>query len=523
MKFFNRKKKISIYFLVDKPNWAFDIQAKEVIKMLGNEFDIKIGYVVESPDLSKENFDLLFIFFWGENYHKQFNIPHYKIIKYLGSHRWENEEQYGFLSPQEANQTYLRDAGFVAGMSLKLVHKFDDVREVILFPQNINLDLFKNTNNRKGPLKIGWVGNELDKCKGLFDILIPAAEGKYNFVRAGGNFTQKELVDFYNEIDVICVASTAEGGPLPLMEGMACGCFPVCVDVGIVPELIANGDNGLIVERSIEGFQNAFKWCEEHLEEVRDKGNRNRDVIIKLRSRNALKNEIKNFFNRIYNESTKPHFRNDDVSFDTDFDNFKKFCNIFHKYGYNQLHGITLRGTTNPKLSFNGVPSEYEGQDSIVNLSNEKIKVLSQNQNFEDRKDIIDFLNSSKDEIALHGLYHTDYSKMTKNEQLIDIEEGLKLLKKLFPNKIIRYFIAPFNKTNDSLYQVCKELDLKVLEAREGYHLEEGLQTLKLEQNTWYRYHHHRFYPHSTFDHYDLSLDKLEEFFQRNLIINGKK
>ena len=66
------------------------------------------------------------------------------------------------------------------------------------------------------------------------------------------------MARFYNSIDVICVASTAEGDPLPLVEGMACGCFPVCVDVGIVPELVQSGVNGLIVDRTPAAFRAAL-------------------------------------------------------------------------------------------------------------------------------------------------------------------------------------------------------------------------------------------------------------------------
>ena len=316
----NQKK---IYLLCDTKNWALDFQAKELKKMLARDFKCKIGYVRESPDLSRENFDLLFVLFWGETYHKKFNIPHYKIIKQLSSHRWENEELYGFLTPRQTNQIHLKDADFVTGMSLKLVERFKGERDVIHLPQSVNTNLFKIKKKREGPMVIGWVGNENDPCKGLFDILIPSTTNRFIFRKAGGKLTQKELVDFYNSIDIICNASTAEGGPLPVAEAMACGCFPVCVEVGIIPQIISNRENGIIVERSIEAFQKAFEWCEKNLETVRKIGLDNRRLIVQQRSSNALREYTRKVFNDIYHQSVQPRFRNDDVSYDTNLEELR--------------------------------------------------------------------------------------------------------------------------------------------------------------------------------------------------------
>lgn len=36
-----------------------------------------------------------------------------------------------------------------------------------------------------------------------------------------------------------------------------------------------------------------------------------------------------------------------------------------------------------------------------------------------------------------------------------------------------------------------------------------------LYEGELYRYHHHRFYPESTFDAYDLSIEKLRGYFEK--------
>ena len=134
---------------------------------------------------------------------------------------------------------------------------------------------------------------------------------------------------------------------------------------------------------------------------------------------------------------------------------------------------------------------------------------------FESRNDLVDFLAKGSDDIALHGLYSTDYSKMTMEEQRSEIREGIGILRNLFPRKVVRYFIAPFNRVNDHTKQICSEFGLHLL-ADSGIHLEATLDTLSIMPRTWYRYHHHRFYPESTFDNYELSLTALEAALSRN-------
>jgi hypothetical protein len=298
---------------------------------------------------------------------------------------------------------------------------------------------------------------------------------------------------------------------LTLLEGMAAGCFPVCADAGIVPELVRDGENGLIVrERTIAAFRSAFEWCELHVDEVRRAGRENAALIHRQRNWELCAENFKNVFLETLAYASRARFRNDDVSADTCLERFQQFCAIFAKHGIQQLHGITLRGRTNSSFKHDGDAAEYEGLPNIGTLPNGRIRDLSAGLRFEDREDLIAYLGESSDEVALHGLYHTDYSAMTALEQREDIKEGLDLLRKLFPRKRIAYFIAPFNRTNEYTRDVAAEFGLKVL-AGDGVHLEERLHDLKVQPETWYRYHHHRFYPESTFPHWRLSLEALEK------------
>jgi glycosyltransferase involved in cell wall biosynthesis len=90
--------------------------------------------------------------------------------------------------------------------------------------------------------------------------------------------------DFYNAIDIIAIASSDEGDPRPLIEGMACGCFPVATEVGIVTELVENGVNGLTVTGTRESFEQAFAWCARNVDFVRAAGRRNAERMARERT-----------------------------------------------------------------------------------------------------------------------------------------------------------------------------------------------------------------------------------------------
>jgi len=299
---------------------------------------------------------------------------------------------------------------------------------------------------------------------------------------------------------------------------MACGCFPVCADVGIVPELIKHKQNGYIVsERSPQAFSDAFRWCEQNLTFIRKAGQENAKMLAHKRSWPQVIFTWETLFSKALSRANRVRLRNDDVSYDTDIKYFKTFCSVFSKYGLSQLHGLTLMGNTSCIYSKDGQPIEYDGQQNLAVMPNDKIRQLSQGLCLAKRDDLIEYLNTNnQDEIALHGLYHTDYSCMSYGEQYADIQEGTRILKELFPGKLIEYFIPPFNKYNIDTIRICDELGLTLLSAG-GIHLESEIVKLRFRPKIWYRYHHHRFYPSSTcrYYNYTLSLELLDKELSR--------
>lgn len=272
-----------VTLLADYPNWAFDHVAKSIKKRLNKRYKFEIKYARLEDQLNPNKTDLLYVFAWGEHWYKKFNFNKSQIIKEVASLRWKFDDFYGKISAEEFIEKYLSDCSLVTTPSLSIYQMLNNnVDNFYHCPNGVEVNVFypdKCIDSIKD-LRIGWVGNPDDSCKGLKDILLPASLD-YNFRFTNGKLTRYQLSRFYREIDVLAIASIAESQPLPLLESMASGCFPVATDVGIVSDIVTHKNNGLIVNRSIGEFREAFAWCNENIDYIRSIRSYNRIIAAK--------------------------------------------------------------------------------------------------------------------------------------------------------------------------------------------------------------------------------------------------
>ena len=294
-----RKKLPKICLLCDKPNWAHDHSAQEIRKQLSDNFIFDIKYVVDKPKLNPKHYDLLHVFFWGEDYYKKFGWPKAKILKQVSSHRWQDNPKWGPCSPAEFQIKYLSDAEYVNCPSQILYNLLKNVCPNLFFVgKGYSPDKFYYKNLRKGEMTICFAGNIKDPVKGIDEILIPAAKDKY-ILNLASSFNHTELLNFYNAHDIYVVSSRNEADPLPLIESMACGCFPVANQVGIAPELIRHKENGyLVTERTVAAYQEAFAWCHEHLDYIRSQQEKIAQEIYDSRRWEIMAGGYKNMYQK---------------------------------------------------------------------------------------------------------------------------------------------------------------------------------------------------------------------------------
>jgi len=262
----NPERRPRVALLIDIPNWAFHTIARAIEQYLGDRFAFTTLIKDDYPTIDEDRFDIIHIFYEFEDYHRQFLTGKAKVIRSVYSHYWDFERK---CTPMQLYQRSLNDADAIIVPSVRLFHALKGLPPpLFLFAEGVDTVFYRHTKPRTGPLTVGWAGKDAPIKR--LDMLRSACNGVCDLNIADGSLSPEAMLAFYNGIDVIACTSFAEGCPRPLIEAMACGAFPVSFDVGIAPEVICSGQNGIIVERqSAEAFREALLWCRDHLDAVR--------------------------------------------------------------------------------------------------------------------------------------------------------------------------------------------------------------------------------------------------------------
>jgi glycosyltransferase involved in cell wall biosynthesis len=106
-------------------------------------------------------------------------------------------------------------------------------------------------------LRVGWAGslvNHGPDHRGVHDVIAPAVAAVPGAELCLAAREERwrdadEMRSFYRSLDVYVCASRSEGTPNPCLEAAASGLPLVTTAVGAMPELVADGVNGFLVER----------------------------------------------------------------------------------------------------------------------------------------------------------------------------------------------------------------------------------------------------------------------------------
>lgn len=137
-------------------------------------------------------------------------------------------------------------------------------------PNGIKIPTLKQRDYTKSPLRILYVGRataekrvhlvgkiaescSLNKIPAEFMILGEvknAMPEKYHpFCIFLGNLNDEDnILEVYEDADILLITSTTEGFPMVIMEAMACGLVIISTTVGDVPLHVKNSQNGLVID-----------------------------------------------------------------------------------------------------------------------------------------------------------------------------------------------------------------------------------------------------------------------------------
>ncbi|MCK5739506.1 glycosyltransferase family 4 protein [bacterium] len=127
-----------------------------------------------------------------------------------------------------------------------------------------DLDMFfpEPAPKKNSKLVVGWTGSLKNhgSKRGFYDFIQPVCD-QFPEIELKVQAREDKLITddnemraWYNSLDLYFCASRSEGTPRPVIEAGACGVPVFSTDVGIVPELIDDGQNGYIVERTQEAM-----------------------------------------------------------------------------------------------------------------------------------------------------------------------------------------------------------------------------------------------------------------------------
>lgn len=146
--------------------------------------------------------------------------------------------------------------------SFEMSHFLGDLKNSIVIPNGVDLDLFRPTNKEVARKRIGISINlrlvifvsdperpekNFKLAQQAFDLL--NIENKK--LMPIYNVPNKELPDYYNAADVLLLTSYHEGSPNVIKEAMACNCPIVSTNVGDVNDVIS-GTEGCFITSFIE-------------------------------------------------------------------------------------------------------------------------------------------------------------------------------------------------------------------------------------------------------------------------------
>jgi glycosyltransferase involved in cell wall biosynthesis len=106
------------------------------------------------------------------------------------------------------------------------------------------IDAIAQVKTTHPDIRLGILGS--GPLRNALDTRIASLQLNANVTFIPRTETAEDLARIYNRAAMLVCASTGEGGPRVTVEAMACGVPVISTPVGIMAELIEDGDNGLI-------------------------------------------------------------------------------------------------------------------------------------------------------------------------------------------------------------------------------------------------------------------------------------
>lgn len=248
---------INVLLLYNIKGWAWWHKAHQIKKNICRDIKIHIKKLGSPIDHTEFDFVLTFN---PISIHPSL-VPSFKLITGCSS-PFYLREFFEFIDSEKCL------AGFVNSLEQYIESK-KSLDQVYLCQNGVDIDLFTPCGNPPKKLTACWIGDSTSKGNKGIDLIKASCEKvgiQLLFVdRQAGKepnrlLSLQDIRDqiYYRSTFYIC-ASELEATPNPALEALACGLPVISTKVGNMPEIIIDGFNGYLVERTVESIVAAIE------------------------------------------------------------------------------------------------------------------------------------------------------------------------------------------------------------------------------------------------------------------------
>ena len=142
--------------------------------------------------------------------------------------------------------------------------------------------------------KAFWVLKDALKLLPDAELVITRGNVKGDNVMKAGRVTDNELIDLFKSINVYVSTANTEGGPMGVLEAMACGIPVVVTNTGFAGDIIKHGVNGFIIPfQNPTALKDRLEWIKNNYEEAMAIGENGRKTVAKYGPEEFSKQYIK--------------------------------------------------------------------------------------------------------------------------------------------------------------------------------------------------------------------------------------
>ncbi|RNC66000.1 MAG: asparagine synthase (glutamine-hydrolyzing) [Desulfuromonadales bacterium] len=251
-----RSEPLRVRILYDVEGWAWWHRAHRIREGVSSRIRVDIHQMDEPFDHEPYDFVMIFDPYLVD---RVAGVPAAKLIVGCSCPR--------FLDHAEALLQSHRCIGGVVN-SREMYNRATTKERLFCCQNGVDTELFHPPRKRPSKLTGCWIGNS-DSAgnKGLDLITAACREAGAELIvldrnaakGTAGLMSQEEVRDrFYHKASFYLCASEWEGTPNPALEALACGLPVISTRVGNMPELIVDGHNGYLVDRSVASIAEAI-------------------------------------------------------------------------------------------------------------------------------------------------------------------------------------------------------------------------------------------------------------------------